>query len=42
MTTKVNVDLQKERDQCTFDVEELTNIIDGGVEKTDERRKRGK
>ncbi|XP_045456830.1 probable peroxisomal acyl-coenzyme A oxidase 1 [Melitaea cinxia] len=40
MTTKVNVDLQKERDQCTFDVEELTNIIDGGVEKTDERRKR--
>lgn len=39
---KVNVDLQRERDACTFNTAELTNWIDGGVEKTEERRKRGK
>lgn len=39
---KVNPDLQKERDRCSFNVTELTNIIDGGADKTDERKKRGK
>ncbi|XP_050343192.1 probable peroxisomal acyl-coenzyme A oxidase 1 [Nymphalis io] len=40
MSTKINPDLQKERDQCTFDITELTHFIDGGVEKTEERKKR--
>ncbi|XP_038208249.1 probable peroxisomal acyl-coenzyme A oxidase 1 [Zerene cesonia] len=35
---KVNPDLQKERATCTFNVEELTNILDTGVEYTTERR----
>ncbi|XP_047985323.1 probable peroxisomal acyl-coenzyme A oxidase 1 [Leguminivora glycinivorella] len=38
--TKVNPDLQRERDNCTFNVTELTNLIDGGAQKTEERRKR--
>ncbi|CAH2049990.1 unnamed protein product, partial [Iphiclides podalirius] len=37
---KVNPDLQKERDNCTFNVTELTHLIDGGPHKTDERKKR--
>ncbi|XP_073958416.1 acyl-coenzyme A oxidase 1-like [Choristoneura fumiferana] len=37
---KVNPDLQRERDNCTFDVTELTYLIDGGAQKTEERRKR--
>lgn len=41
-TKRVNADLQKERDNCTFNVIELTNLIDGGIEKTAERKNRGK
>ncbi|CAK1601683.1 unnamed protein product [Parnassius mnemosyne] len=37
---KVNPDLQKEREKCTFNVIELTNVIDGGPQKTEERKKR--
>lgn len=39
--SKVNEDLQKERDKCSFDVAELTHLIDGGQEKTLDRRKKG-
>ncbi|XP_045495057.1 probable peroxisomal acyl-coenzyme A oxidase 1 [Colias croceus] len=35
---KVNPDLQKERATCTFNVEELTNILDTGAEITAIRR----
>ncbi|XP_042883920.1 peroxisomal acyl-coenzyme A oxidase 1-like [Penaeus japonicus] len=31
-------ELQKERERCCFDKEELTNLIDGGKEKTADRR----
>lgn len=34
-------DLESERKNCSFDKEELTNIIDGGVEKTQFRRRLG-
>lgn len=37
----INGDLRKERTTCTFDVEELTNFLDGGVEITDKKRKLG-
>lgn len=37
----MNPDLQKERDNCTFNITELTNLIDGGPQKTEERKKRG-
>lgn len=40
--TAVNVDLQNERNKCDFNVEELTNYLDGGVIETEERRKLGK
>ncbi|KAJ2940652.1 hypothetical protein O0L34_g14759 [Tuta absoluta] len=40
MKTKVNADLQRERDKTTFNIIELTNIIDGGEEKTAERKAR--
>ncbi|VVC32713.1 Acyl-coenzyme A oxidase, N-terminal,Acyl-CoA oxidase/dehydrogenase, central domain,Acyl-CoA [Cinara cedri] len=36
---KINGDLRKERTTCTFDVEELTNYLDGGAEVTRKRRK---
>lgn len=42
MMVKVNEDLQRERNKCDFDVEELTNFIDGGVDKTAKRRELGK
>lgn len=38
---KVNKDLQKERDKCTFDVQEMITFVDGGRERTLERRQRG-
>ncbi|XP_047519876.1 probable peroxisomal acyl-coenzyme A oxidase 1 [Pieris napi] len=38
--TKVNTDLQRERDNCTFNITELTNILDGGAQKTAERKLR--
>ncbi|XP_014241830.1 probable peroxisomal acyl-coenzyme A oxidase 1 [Cimex lectularius] len=34
----LNADLLNERNRGTFNVEELTNLIDGGAEKTKERR----
>ncbi|KAK4872215.1 hypothetical protein RN001_016339 [Aquatica leii] len=36
----VNSDLLKERQRCTFDTLELTHLLDGGPEKTAERRER--
>ncbi|XP_047019172.1 probable peroxisomal acyl-coenzyme A oxidase 1 [Helicoverpa zea] len=37
---KVNEDLVKERAKCTFNVEELTFFLDGGKDKTLERKER--
>lgn len=37
-----NLDLKRERQNCPFDKEEITNLIDGGADKTDERRQLGK
>ncbi|KAJ8736601.1 hypothetical protein PYW08_007257 [Mythimna loreyi] len=37
---KVNEDLVKERAKCTFNVEELTYFLDGGKDKTLERKER--
>ncbi|CAG9796949.1 unnamed protein product [Diatraea saccharalis] len=34
----VNADLLKERKNCSFDIEELTNLIDGGKNQTARRR----
>lgn len=34
----VNVDLQREREKCTFDPQELTLFLDGSTEKTAKRR----
>ncbi|CAH0405622.1 unnamed protein product [Chilo suppressalis] len=39
-TNTVNVDLQRERDKCTFNITELTHLIDGGPQNTEERKKR--
>ena len=36
-----NADLKKERKTCSFDIEEMTNILDGGADKTAERRELG-
>lgn len=41
MKHMINADLKKEREKCTFNVEEFTNFLDGGVEKTLNRRKLG-
>lgn len=40
--TKINPDLVREREKCTFRIEELTNYIDGSQEATAERHARGK
>ena len=37
----VNKDLQRERQKCTFNPTELTNLLDGSPEKTAQRRERG-
>lgn len=37
----MNPDIAKERRNATFDVETLTNILDGGPEKTRRRREIG-
>ena len=37
-----NPDLKKERQNCPFSKEEITNLLDGGKEKTAERRQLGK
>ncbi|XP_047520122.1 probable peroxisomal acyl-coenzyme A oxidase 1 [Pieris napi] len=39
---KINEDLQRERDKCTFKIAELTTLIDGGRDRTDARREREK
>lgn len=39
--TAMNPDIMKERQNATFDVEKLTNILDGGPEKTKRRREIG-
>lgn len=36
-----NPDLRRERSSCPFNKEEITNLIDGSVEKTTERRELG-
>jgi len=38
----INPDLARERQNCSFDPLELTNILDGSVQKTKERRDLGK
>ncbi|CAG9796941.1 unnamed protein product [Diatraea saccharalis] len=38
-TKSVNIDLQRERDKCTFSVTELTHLLDGGPQNTEERKK---
>lgn len=37
----VNPDLEHERKKCTFNTVELTHLLDGGPEKTAERKERG-
>lgn len=37
----MNADILKERQNATFDVEKLTNILDGGPELTKRRREIG-
>ncbi|KAF9423220.1 hypothetical protein HW555_001289 [Spodoptera exigua] len=39
MSAKVNEDLLTERKKCDFNVEELTNYLDGGAQATENRRK---
>lgn len=39
--SKINPDLLKERQKCTFNTWELTHLLDGGKEKTEERKVRG-
>jgi hypothetical protein len=38
---KVNEDLLRERQKCSFDNLELTYYLDGGVEKYKDRKERG-
>ena len=42
MAAKVNPDLQKERNNATFNTEEITNILDGGDGMTKRRREVGR
>lgn len=37
----VNEDMQKERDNCCFSIQEMTEFIDGGPDKTRARKERG-
>lgn len=39
---KCNEDIERERKKCSFDPLELTHLLDGGPEKTRERKERGK
>jgi hypothetical protein len=39
---KCNEDIERERKTCSFDPLELTHLLDGGPEKTRERKERGK
>ncbi|KAL3289791.1 hypothetical protein HHI36_023183 [Cryptolaemus montrouzieri] len=40
--TKINSDLLKERNKCTFNPRELTHFLDGGEQKTKDRKEREK
>ena len=37
-----NPDLKRERENCVFNKEEITNLLDGGATKTAERKALGK
>lgn len=37
----MNPDIKKERERATFNVDKLTNILDGGPQKTKRRREIG-
>ncbi|XP_050434903.1 probable peroxisomal acyl-coenzyme A oxidase 1 [Adelges cooleyi] len=39
MKITINEDLKRERQNCTFNVEELTNFLDGGIQSTVARKK---
>jgi hypothetical protein len=39
---KCNEDIERERKKCSFDPFELTHLLDGGPEKTKEKKERGK
>ncbi|CAH1153430.1 unnamed protein product [Phaedon cochleariae] len=39
-SNKVNPDLIRERQNCTFDTLELTHLLDGGIERTNDRKNR--
>lgn len=41
-TGKINPDLAREREKCTFDVEELATYWIGDKQKLEEKRARGK
>jgi len=41
LLTNENPDLKKERQSCSFNKEELTNLIDGGPNQTNDRRQLG-
>lgn len=42
ISTKINPDLQEERDKIPFDVEEFTTWYYGGADKVEEKRSLGK
>lgn len=41
MKRTVNADLQREREKCTFNIEEFTNFLDGNAKTTQSRRELG-
>jgi hypothetical protein len=41
MSKSTNPDLEVERKKCTFNTLELTHLLDGGAQKTEERHSRG-
>lgn len=42
LSSKTCEDIQRERRKCSFNVKELSNYLDGGPEKTAERKRLGK
>lgn len=42
MASKVNPDIQEEREKVTFDINEFTNWFHGGKDKVEEKRFLGK
>lgn len=41
VSNKCIEDIKNERKKCTFNIQELTNYLDGGAEKTKERKHLG-